>query len=178
MEQYKINIAGELIFYKHHDTIDKDLIKKLSEPYPCFHLELRNLEKEEWKEYKKDFWEEGIVPAKNNNKYSKIDQVFVSNKGRVKFIEDNCEKIIAQKEISDKKGYRCLKLDKYPLFEPIHRMVIQTWTLSCKNDEPKEFWNGEYRSYIVHHIDNNHWNNCIENLIYVSSKIHGMIKHP
>ncbi|GHT00156.1 hypothetical protein FACS189421_11840 [Bacteroidia bacterium] len=85
--------------------------------------------------------------------YPPIPQFKVSNKGRIKI--DN--KIIEQHQ--EKPGYLyATNKEKY-----VYRLVAKTWL-----ERPA----GETKGLEVHHIDNNGFNNTVENLLWVTKKFH------
>lgn len=95
-------------------------------------------------------------PTRKRNKF------WVSNKGRIKNFEG---KILEQIDSPDYgKGWLVLK--DYPTVL-VYKLVAEAW---LKYPEEGSGWH-------IHHIDNDGYNNCPENLIYVSSEEHNKIHH-
>lgn len=90
----------------------------------------------------------------------------VSNKGRIKSLERTInygnrlyhKKETFMKQVLDKRGYPCVKLNKDNCVKGIsfHRIVAQTF-IPNPNNKPQ-----------VNHKDGNKLNNCVENLEWVT----------
>jgi hypothetical protein len=91
--------------------------------------------------------------------YPKNNKIKVSNKGRIK-INDG---IVKQHQ--ETPGY--LYADTYKS-KFVYRLVAETWL-----ERP----DGDIKGLEVHHIDNNGFNNTVENLLWVTKKFHGRIDH-
>lgn len=144
--------------------IMQELQNILKPEYPYLNLDAEDMEGEDWNEipWLNDFKEQYTRP---NNQYKKISEARVSNMGRVKFKFDNENeyKIIPQNDDIEK-GY--LRLANYPGFGEVYRLVA-------------EIWIGEIPPRaIVHHIDNDGYNNRVENLLIVTPDEHWEIHHP
>lgn len=132
--------------------------------YPYQDTETANLEGEKWKLYP---YLEYILSQYNPNhyigkEYHKIKNFLVSNRGRVKVeYKDMNEEILRQTDDIEG-GY--LRIPKYPGFGNVYRLVADTWL-----ERPDKNKN------IVHHIDNDGYNNRTENLIWVDNAEHGKI---
>ena len=83
-------------------------------------------------------------------------EIEVSSFGRVR----QYHRILPLQEIED--GYLYARFDGYEKCK-VYRLVAETWCSSP--DKPKEF-------NVVHHIDNNGYNNTPENLIWVTQEQH------
>ena len=91
-------------------------------------------------------------------RYHKIEILEISDKGRVRVkCKNEPERILEQKD-DIKKGY--LRLPEFPGFGYVYRLVADTW---LEKTDGKN---------IVHHIDNNGFNNSVENLIWVGKGEH------
>ena len=124
-------------------------------PYQCFEENLPEafidgilMPKEEWR----------TDPSRKGKWAYKV-----SNYGRVKDSEGNILNQIDSPELG--KGW--LVLEKYPSVFVYH-LVAEAWL-----EYPKEG-----TGWQVHHIDNDGYNNRIDNLIYVSDTTHSRIHHP
>ena len=148
----------------------KDLSSKVTINYPFQdvttpYLTKINGEKEQWKKYDITL----ILSQYNPNhyigkKYHDIEIMYVSDMGRVKVkyktnISPN-EEILAQSDDIEG-GY--LRLPKFPGFGNVYRLVAETWLEEVKDKN------------IVHHINNNGYDNRVENLIWVNKEEHGLI---
>ena len=143
----------------------KSLAKEKSEPrYPYKDTTTENLENENWeKEYP---FLQNILNMYNPKhyigvRYHSIDKMYVSNLGRVKVsYTDGTTEVLAQDDRIEE-GY--LMLSKFPGFGKVYRLVADTWLTKTENRN------------IVHHIDNDGYNNKVENLIWVSAEEHAKI---
>lgn len=119
-------------------------------------------EVEEWKTYVEN-------PSNWRNQYKEIKKVEVSNWGRVCFEKVNGTEIHSQiqKQV-DKENNGYLKLDGYPAFPVVYKMVAETWLTKDEKNQNATF--GE--EWHVHHISNNGYDNRPENLIWLRSKLH------
>lgn len=135
--------------------------------YPYQDVTTSFLDGENWKEYP---YLENLKSQYSENdyrgrEYHKINEMYVSDMGRVKIVyndESGLKKEEILGQIDDLEG-GYLRLPKYPGFGNVYRLVADTWL------EPLEGKN------IVHHIDNNGYNNRAINLIWVDNKEHGLI---
>ena len=137
---------------------------KTTKELPFMNTQTPQLENEDWgkpinwlNDFKKQYSEKG-----RGKKYHEIEEMYVSNMGRVKFIINGEPKIIEQTD-DILEGY--LRLADYPGFGYVYRLVAENWIGKIS---PK---------MIVHHIDNDGYNNRVENLMIVTpeehAKIHG-----
>ena len=105
-----------------------------------------------------------LLPGEKFRKYPDNEKIEVSNFGRIKI--DN--KIIKQHE-DHKEGPDYLYIKGNVLDEEIfvYRYVAKTWCLRPKNS----------KGWHVHHISNNGYDNRPDNLIWIDSSSHGLIKN-
>jgi len=145
------------------ENLQKELkpIKK----YPFQDTTTDKLNNERWESYKNL---EMIKGQYNQNhyigkEYHNIESLDVSNLGRVRvtYINNNLKEILHQ---SDDIEIGYLRLPKFPGFGNVYRLVAETW---LKKDDDKR--------NIVHHIDNDGYNNRVKNLIWVTAKEHAKI---
>ncbi|MCI1272960.1 MAG: hypothetical protein LKG27_00805 [Clostridiaceae bacterium] len=103
----------------------------------------------------------------DNDKYKDIQNIKISNMGRVEITSTTAGKTKNTQE-EEKGGY--LKLKGYPIdeFGYIYNMVADTWLVKPKMKA----------KLIVHHINNDGYDNRPENLIFIPVTIHGTIHHP
>ena len=148
----------------------EELQRKCKVVYPYQDIETAKLEGEQWKPYP---YFKDIIPQYSPNdgrgkKYHKLENLYVSNKGRVKVKYKDKKKEILEQIVDIEGGY--LRLPEYPGFGNVYRLVAETWLERPTNKDKN----------IVHHIDNNGYNNSAENLIWVDKiehgKIHGLKK--
>ena len=145
----------------------KEFCNTAKKTYPYQDTETQLLDDEQWKSYP---YLESILCQYNpkhyiGKEYHKINSLEISNRGRVKVIYkqelDLKDEILRQTDDIES-GY--LRLSKYPGFGNVYRLVADTWLK--KIDKNKN---------IVHHIDNDGYNNNVKNLIWVDNIEHGQI---
>ena len=173
MNKYKIKLQNKIIDFNPNISLSDKLICMLQEPYPFQCLKNENLPNEKWEVYSKKHWKD-VIPDKICSKYSYIKQIEVSNLGRVRIKGDktSSEKTVIIPQENDpnyQDGY--LRLKGYALLGHVYRMVARTFIIG--NDKEPEDKKG--KKYPIHHIDNNGYNNKIENLMYVSPEEHAKI---
>ena len=144
----------------------EDLQKKLKpiKEYPFQDTIKGKLEGEHWRPYKNLKMIKGQYNKNHyiGKEYHNIKEMKVSDLGRVKVTyDDNKEEILHQ---SDDIEIGYLRLPKFPGFGNVYRLVAETW-LTKDNDKRN----------IVHHIDNDGYNNKAENLIWVTAEEHAKI---
>ena len=165
---YKIKVGEKFIDRVDYMDIDKDFLNKLKNclknKYPYKNLSISNMNGEDWKKIKwlEDLKKQYTGTDKRCKDYKSIDNAWVSNKGRVKFEINGKQKIISQNDDIEP-GY--LRLVGYPGFGYVYRLVAETWLV--EEQLPARI--------IVHHIDNDGYNNNVENLILVTPYQHGII---
>lgn len=131
-----------------------------------------NIQKNEiWKKYDKKYWQY-LIPKQKKSQYSYIKDILVSNLGNVK-IQDNRTNDVSLIEQENDPNYPdgYLRLKGYASLGHIYRIVARTFILK-EREEPKDSMG---KLYPIHHIDNNGYNNSVENLIYVSPEEHAKI---
>lgn len=132
--------------------------------YPFQKTNYEDLKGEQWKPYKNL---EMIKGQYNQNhyigkEYHNIKKLEVSDLGRVRVTYVDNKKEILHQSDDIEIGY--LRLPKFPGFGNVYRLVAETW-LEKDNDERN----------IVHHIDNDGYNNKVENLVWVTAEEHAKI---
>jgi len=145
----------------------KELCEKLVPvyKYPFQNLELTDIKEENWLDYPNL---KEIITLYNPNhyvgkKYHEIQELKISDLGRVKVkYKNNVYEILAQ---SDDIEYGYLRLPKFPGFGYVYRLVADTWV---ENTDKK-------KRNIVHHINNDGYNNEAKNLIWVTAEEHAKI---
>jgi len=148
---------------KEYSTEDLAGMLKKVEDYPYMHLELNDLDNEEWEDYNL----ENILSMYNKNhyigkRYHNIEKLQVSSKGRVKIIlKGNNEPRILLQTDDLEGGY--LRLPEFPGFGNVYRLVAEVWLEHSKERN------------IVHHINNDGYDNSVNNLIWVTAEEHNEI---
>lgn len=168
MRKKNIIIVGEEEFPR---KISDKLIGKLQEyllklkqtkDFPFMDTKTEVLKDEHWGDpidWLEDF-KKKYSPNGKGKKYHEIEEMYVSDMGRIKFIINGESKIIEQND-NILEGY--LRLTDYPGFGYVYRLVAEKW---IEEIPPKS---------VVHHIDNNGYNNKAENLIIVTPEQHAKI---
>ena len=174
MKKYTIKIGNKKYKYNPNSELSMDFKKELMQsikvPYYFMDTQTEQFYGEDWVVYKQDYWND-LVPKKRKSQYSVIEKIEVSNLGRVRVTNKQTHKsnIIPQENDPNyPEGY--LRLKGYASLGHVYRMVARAFILNTPNEEP-----GYNKKYPVHHIDNNGYNNCLENLIYVSPELHSEI---
>ena len=167
-----IIVDGKEISREMNDNlvdILREYLQKLKEnkKFPFMDTKTEVLENENWgkpiaslEDIKKEYSQSG-----RGKKYHEIEEMYVSDMGRVKFIINKESKKRESKIIEQNdnilEGY--LKLTDYPGFGYVYRLVAENWIGKIPDKS------------IVHHIDNNGYNNKVENLIIVTPEQHARI---
>lgn len=137
----------------------KTLYNNKIEEITAFNKQSEDLKGEDWKEY------------------SKIPKLKISNLGRIQYDDVILNQVEEFKNDESKTHIGYLQLDKEQATELeiwskikenyIYQLVANIWL-----DEPDDF---ENEIYEVHHIDNDGYNNTVDNLIWVKKCQHGHI---
>ena len=184
MKKYEINLNGKT---EEYEKLTEDLILRLKTNVQkvtkiskrdrikksySFDYETPILPNEKWEKYPEKFLKE-VQPLERYSKYSEIEGAKVSNKGRVQIkLKGRDWEFAEQYEYSGKED---LRIKNYPLFEEVYRMVLRTFVLEGNENEPKNLKDNQDKRQPVHHIDNNGFNNCLENLMYIEMSDHNSI---
>ena len=151
----KIKSTEEInLIYKNKS---KEQLAQLS---PSFNLSEKDIDGEVWKEYKAKY---------TNSKNIKLE---VSNFGRVRY--SDTKEILEQVDVADLKGYLYLKdfcqVQKRLGFkfqdDCVYQMVAKTFLAKPLNNNC---------ILDIHHIDNDGYNNQVENLMYITRDDHNRI---